>query len=226
MTSKQNAQNAIDSPIVLYCDNHVLVVHKPPMLVTQPTQGHKASLEEWAKAWIRKKTNKAGAVFLHAIHRLDREAQGIVLFARTSKALSRLNEAMRQGKIHKTYLAIVEGHFSNAEGVLKHELEHQEHRAKVGKSAKSKEAILKFRVIEKQSHSMMVEVILETGRYHQIRAQFSAIGHPICGDKKYGSRHVYRQPGIALLHKKMTFPHPTLPEEIIVIDEDSHISPN
>jgi 23S rRNA pseudouridine1911/1915/1917 synthase len=222
MTSKQTPDDLL---VVLYSDNHLLALHKPPMLVTQPTHGHKINLEEWAKAWIRKKTNKPGEIFLHAVHRLDREAQGIVLFARTSKALSRLNEAMRQGKIRKTYLAVVEGHLEDAEGVLKHDLEHQEHRAKVGKSAKSKEAVLRFHVIEKRPSSTVVEIDLETGRYHQIRAQFAAIGHPILGDKKYGSRHAYNQPGIALWHKKMLFPHPTLNEEIIVVDEGLHIFP-
>jgi len=200
------------TPVVLFCDNHLLAVDKPAMLVTQSTQGHTTSLEEWAKAWIKKKTHKPGAVFLHALHRLDREVRGIVLFARTSKALSRLNEAMRKGEMHKTYQAIIEGTLSKDEGTLKHDLEHKEHRAVIGKSTDSKEAVLHFRVLKKRGDSTLIEIELETGRYHQIRAQFSAIGHPILGDKKYGSKEAFDQSGIALWHKKLVFPHPILKE--------------
>ncbi len=198
------------NPVVLFCDNHILVVDKPAMLVTQPTEGHKTSLEDWAKGWIKQKMEKPGAVFLHAVHRLDREVRGIVLFARTSKALTRLNEAMRKGEIHKTYQAILEGVLSESEGRLIHDIEHKDHRASIGKSTDSKKAVLLFRVLKQFQDTTLVEIELETGRYHQIRAQFSAIGHPILGDKKYGSKRSYDQPGIALCHTQIVFPHPTL----------------
>ncbi|MBS3904926.1 MAG: RluA family pseudouridine synthase [Simkania sp.] len=195
-------------PVVLYCDNHLLVVDKPPMLVTQPTEGHRTSLEEWAKQWIKQKFNKPGAVFLHAIHRLDKEVSGIVLFARTSKALSRLNESMRKGDIRKTYLAIVEGTLPATEGVLENELEHVGHRALIRKNVKSKKAILHYEVIEKKGDKALLRIELETGRYHQIRAQLSHIGCPIVGDKKYGSKCSSREPGVALCHAQIFFTHP------------------
>lgn len=192
-------------PRVIFCDNHVLVVDKPAMMVTQPTEGHKTSLEDWAKAWIKEKYQKPGAVFLHAVHRLDKEVSGLVLFARTSKALSRLNEAMRDGKTQKTYEALVEGTLPNEEGTLLDEIEHKEHFARVGSG---KKAILHYRVIEKYQDTTLVEIDLETGRYHQIRAQFSSFGHPIVGDKKYGSKRANKKPGIALHNTRLTFPHP------------------
>jgi len=193
------------NPKVVFCDNHVLVVDKPAMMVTQAAEGHQTSLEEWAKAWVKEKYQKPGAVFLHAIHRLDKEVSGLVLFARTSKALSRLNQAMREGKIQKTYEALVEGILSSSEGTLSHDLEHKEHRAEIGTG---KKAVLHFLVLKKYKDTTLVEIQLETGRYHQIRAQFSAIGHPIVGDKKYGSKISHTSPGIALRHVKLVFPHP------------------
>jgi 23S rRNA pseudouridine1911/1915/1917 synthase len=192
-------------PQVVFCDNHVLVVDKPPMMVTQKTEGHETSLEEWAKAWVKEKYQKPGAVFLHAIHRLDKEVSGLVLFARTSKALSRLNQAMREGKIEKTYEALVEGVLADNEGTLSHDLEHKEHRAQVGTG---KKAVLHYRVLERNKDTTLVEITLETGRYHQIRAQFSAIRHPIVGDKKYGSKMINKKPGIALRNTRLVFPHP------------------
>lgn len=193
------------NPNVVFCDNHVLVVDKPALWVTQKTEGHDASLEEWAKAWVKQKYEKPGAVFLHAIHRLDKEASGLVLFARTSKALSRLNEAMREGKIQKTYHALVEGLLKPSEGKLTHLLEHGEHRAHIGHG---KEAVLHYRVLETKKDATLVEIDLETGRYHQIRAQFAATHHPILGDKKYGSQMSHSEPGIALRHVRLVFPHP------------------
>lgn len=193
-------------PQVVYSDNHLLVVSKPVMMVTQKTEGHPDSLEDWAKEWVRRRYGKNGAVFLHAIHRLDRETEGLVLFAKTSKALSRLNLAMREGKIKKVYRAILEGSLSSNEGTLSHQLEHGEHRAHIGSG---KTAVLHYRVIERYPGKTLVEIELETGRYHQIRAQFSAIGHPIVGDQKYGSLSK-KDPdqGIALCHVRLTFPHP------------------
>ncbi len=201
-------------PQVLFSDNHVLAVDKPALLVTQPTEGHVTSLEEWAKAWVKESMQKSGAVFLHAIHRLDREVGGIVLFARTSKALTRLNEAMRKKQIVKTYHALVEGYIKESEGRLCHHLEHKEHRAEISSGPESKEAILRYHVLERKKDTTLVEIQLETGRYHQIRAQFAAIGHPIIGDRKYGSKTLYFQAGIALCHAEISFPHPVLKNTI------------
>lgn len=188
---------------ILYHDNHLLVVDKPADVATQP------DLAEMAKAWVKQKYHKPGAVFLHPVHRLDKPVSGLVLFARTSKALSRLQERMRERKIEKTYLAWVEGPLSPAEGRLVHYLEHGSFQAFV--SPKGKEAILDYRVIEKKGGKILVEIQLVTGRYHQIRAQFSKIGSPILGDEKYGSCHSWSH-GIALHHAKIHFTHPVTHE--------------
>jgi 23S rRNA pseudouridine1911/1915/1917 synthase len=188
----------IDSAI-LYHDNHLLVVDKPADVATQP------DLTEMAKAWIKHKYHKPGAVFLHPIHRLDKPVSGLVLFARTSKALSRLQEQMREQKIEKTYLAWIEGAPPEEEGTLIHRLEHGSFKAVL--SSKGKEAKLCYKVVQKKEGLTLLEIHLVTGRYHQIRAQFAAIGCPILGDAKYGSRHSWPK-GIALIHVQMKLTHP------------------
>lgn len=186
---------------MIFSDNHILVVEKPAGLATQP------ELHEVAKAWVKQKYNKPGAVFLEPVHRLDKPVSGLVLFARTSKALSRLNEQMRERKIQKFYLAKVEGEVEE-KGVLRHNLLHADHRAVVDKSGKP--AVLSFlRLAQKEGYSL-VEVALETGRYHQIRAQFGAVGHPVLGDAKYGAKGDLKK--IPLHHHKIVFSHPTTKE--------------
>jgi 23S rRNA pseudouridine1911/1915/1917 synthase len=184
---------------ILYHDNHLLVVDKPSDVATQP------DLTEMAKAWIKHKYHKPGAVFLHPIHRLDKPVSGLVLFARTSKALSRLQEQMREQKIEKTYLAWIEGEAPKEEGTLIHRLEHGSFKAVL--SSKGKEAKLSYKVVQKKEGLTLLEIHLVTGRYHQIRAQFAAIGCPIVGDAKYGSRHSWPK-GIALIHVQMKLTHP------------------
>ena len=193
---------------VLYEDNHLLALNKPCGLPTQSDDNK--SLENDAKAYVKQAQNKPGNVFLHPIHRLDKPTSGVVLFAKTSKALSRLQEMMRQHKIQKTYVAICEGKISPQEGTLEHLLLHDDHKATVHKSGKP--AILHYKVIGSPGNHSIVEVQLVTGRYHQIRAQFQAIHHPILGDKKYGSHHPYKPDAIALHHKKMSFTHPVTHE--------------
>ncbi len=187
----------------IYCDNHLLVLEKPAGIATQP------DFHEAARKWVKETFSKPGNVFLEPIHRLDKPASGIVLFARTSKALSRLNEAMRQKQLRKRYVALVEGSVEN-EGTLEHFLTHEEFRAAI--DPKGKKAILHFRCIKKNGQFSLVEVELETGRYHQIRAQFSAIGHPIVGDGKYGSRK--KSSKILLHHQELTLQHPTTKEPL------------
>ena len=198
---------------VLYLDNHLLAVNKPAGLLTQPNDTDNPDLETQAKAWIKEKFQKKGNVFLHPIHRLDKPVSGIVLFARTSKALSRLNAQMRQKAIQKIYFAQVEGHLSSDKGELRHTLSHEAYHAKV--SSQGKEAHLSYRVLYADAQSTFVEIDLHTGRYHQIRAQFSYIGHPIVGDIKYGSIH--KTPRIALHHMKSLFEHPISKEQVTLI---------
>ena len=195
---------------VLFEDNHLLALNKPKGLATQKSSGNEDNLEDQAKAYIKRTKNKPGDVFLHPIHRLDKPTSGVVLFAKTSKALSRLQEMMREGKIKKTYVAICEGKLDPKEATLKHNLLHKSHRAEVSKEGKP--CILHYKVSEYTKDTSIVSVELVTGRYHQIRAQFSAIGHPILGDSKYDSKMPYKRDTIALHHKKLEFIHPVTKE--------------
>jgi 23S rRNA pseudouridine1911/1915/1917 synthase len=201
-----------DSEIV-FSDNHILVAVKPCGLLTQPDDSGDDSLEAFAKEWVKKEYNKPGNVYLHAIHRLDRPVSGLVLFARTSKALSRLNEQSRDQEIQRTYIAEVEGILPAKEGRLDHYLIHGDHRAIVAKASdkEAKHARLTFKVIHFQKHSTIVAIELETGRYHQIRAQFSASGHPVVGDKRYGGKEGDGKE-IHLHCAKMAFEHPVTKE--------------
>lgn len=198
---------------ILFEDNHLLAVVKPPMCPTQPTPTGEKSLEDMAKAYIKEKYQKPGNVFLHAVHRLDKAASGIVLFAKTSKALSRLQEMMREYTIEKEYLALVEGALKKKSGTLEHLLLHGDHRALVHPDGKK--SVLHYEVIEEGNNSSLLRIQLITGRYHQIRAQLAHIGHPIIGDSKYGS-HVPFQHGICLFHNKMQFLHPVTKEKTII----------
>ncbi len=191
---------------VLYEDNHLLALNKPAGLATQGSEHNKQSLEDEAKAYIKKAQNKPGNVYLHPIHRLDKPTSGVVLFAKTSKALSRLQEMMRELKIKKTYIAICEGTVLPQEGTLKHNLAHDEHKASVTKDGKP--SILHYKVTKTHNSNSLITVELVTGRYHQIRVQFQAIGHPVLGDKKYGSSQSFYKDGIALHHKTLSFSHP------------------
>jgi len=203
---------------ILFLDNHVLAVNKPPGLVTQPSGRHADSLETRAKAWLKERFAKPGRVFLEAIHRLDRPAAGVVLFARTGKALSRLNAAVRAGEITKIYLAVVEGVPEPAAARLEHHLVHGSHRARVAGAERpgARAARLEYRVLQRAGGLSLVRVRLFTGRYHQIRAQFAAIGHPLCGDERYGAAKGMGDHRIALLHREMTFPHPVRREPVVV----------
>lgn len=181
---------SLDSVEILFSDNHLLIALKPAGLLTQPDSSSGNSLEKEVKEWVKKQYHKEGNVFLHCIHRLDRPVSGLVLFARTSKALTRLNEQSRAMEIQRVYVGEVEGILPQKMGKLDHYLIHGDHRAHVVKkeAPEAKHARLSFEVLHYMPHSTIVRIELETGRYHQIRAQFSAIGHPIVGDQKYGSK--------------------------------------
>ena len=202
---------------IIFCDNHILVVSKPAGLSTQPHVGSNDSLLDKAKAYLKKKFDKKGLVFLEPIHRLDKPVSGLVLFARTSKALSRLQEMMRKQQIEKIYFAWVEGALPQKEGTLEHYLIHDEYKARVADASHSmaKLARLHYELIDRQPGKSLVRIILETGRYHQIRAQFSAIGCPIVGDTKYGSALLHKE-GIALHHGLLKLIHPVTKEALIL----------
>jgi 23S rRNA pseudouridine1911/1915/1917 synthase len=195
---------------VVFEDNHLLVLAKPPNLATQPALTHSDSLEDRAKAWIKSKYQKPGNVYLHAIHRLDTPVSGIVVFAKTSKALSRLQGKMREGETKKVYQAWVEGVIAQENGRFEDWLIHGDFRALKGKEGDegAKRCLLIYRVEKRDKEKTLVEIELKTGRYHQIRAQFAFRGYPIWGDVKYGSRIPYPALGIALHHSSFTIPHP------------------
>ena len=162
-------------------------------------------LVDLAKAWVKEAYQKPGRIFLEPIHRLDKPVSGLVLFARTSKALSRLQEQMRERNIEKTYEAWVEGTVVQESGILRHKLLHGSHRAEV--SPEGKEAVLEYTVVERAEGRTKLRIQLHTGRYHQIRAQFAATGYPVLGDAKYGSRVRWGE-GIALQAVGLVFEHP------------------
>ncbi len=201
---------------IVFCDNHLLVVLKPAGVSTQPHDGEQINLLDQAKAWLKKEFQKPGNVFLEPVHRLDKPVSGLVLFARTSKAISRLNEMMREKGIEKTYFAWVEGNLLQQEAILEHHLFHDEHKAKVVNSShpQAKLARLYYLQIDKRDGKTLLEIRLETGRYHQIRAQLAAMGHPILGDEKYGSSLPWKRDQIALHHGKLKFTHPVTKETL------------
>ena len=208
----------IDLPI-LHLDNHLIAVCKPPGLLTQADDSGSQSLMDQVKKWIKSENNKPGNVFLGLIHRLDRNVSGVVLFARTSKAASRLSEQFRKKTIQKVYRTIVEGSPNPKQATLFHYLRKE-------KSLKStvfkrpgkgiQQAELDYKTLENRKTSSLLEVRLHTGRFHQIRAQLSFIGHPVFGDKKYGSTINLPDRQIALYAHQLIFEHPISKEEICV----------
>jgi len=201
---------------VVFCDNHLLVVFKQAGLSTQPHEEGQDNITDRAKAWIKKEYNKPGKVFLEPVHRLDKPVSGLVLFARTSKALSRLQELMRTSQIKKTYTAFVEGTPPEREGTLEHFLVHDEYKARAVSSShkEGKLARLHYKVLTQYKTHALVEIVLETGRYHQIRAQVSAIGCPVVGDGKYGSVAKSGLNHIFLHHGRLEFIHPVTKEPL------------
>lgn len=195
---------------ILYKDNHIVVFNKKAGLLTQETDKESFCLHALAKEWLKEEKKTEGNVFIHPVHRLDRLASGIVLFAKTSKALSRLNEAFAQRKeVGKKYRAIVEG-IPRKEGELSHFLEHGDFRAHVVPESHpwAKSAKLSFSICGYWKGGAIVDITLFSGRYHQIRAQFAHIGHPIVGDRKYGAKTFFEQEAIALHHLYMEISHP------------------
>jgi len=202
-------RNALNRVEVVFCDNHLLVALKPSGMLTQESESI-PSVESFCKLWIKNQYSKQGAVFLHCIHRLDKQASGLVFLARTQKALSRLNEQSRSQKIQRIYIAEVEGRLKQTEGELENYLVHGDHRSfLVSKEDKrGKRARLLYRVLARKRSTTVVEVTLETGRYHQIRVQFGALDHPIVGDRRYGSQ-INIGNSIRLHCQKLSFEHPT-----------------
>ncbi len=213
----ENHSSTLTPEAILYEDNHLLAVNKPAGLLTQPSGTDRDSLEEQAKAWIKERYHKPGNVFLEAVHRIDREVSGVVLFARTGKALSRMNEQVRARDVCKIYHALLERRPPKDSDELVHFLKHGSHRADVSRAGdpEAKEARLRYRVLRGISGQWLVEIELLTGRYHQIRAQCAAMGCPIRGDAKYGAREGFDGNGIALHHRRLEVAHPVRGDRLV-----------
>lgn len=206
---------------VLYEDNHLIAVNKRPGDIVQGDQTGDTPLSEIVKEYLKKKYGKPGNVFLGVIHRLDRPTSGIVVFARTSKALSRMNALFKSKKIHKIYWAIVKTPPSAEEGRLVHWLQRNQKQNKsyafASEAPTRKKAALNYRLLRILHKYHLLEIELETGRHHQIRAQLSAIGCPIKGDLKYGFPRSNSDGGIHLHARRLEFIHPVqkTPVEIL-----------
>lgn len=205
---------------VLYEDNHIIIVSKTVNEIVQGDKTGDKTLIDSVKQYIKVKYNKPGDVFLGLAHRLDRPTSGIVVFARTSKALSRLNAMFRDGEIHKTYWAITANCPKETEGTLENFIQKNE---KLNKSfiapketKEAKKAILNYRIISKSDRYYLWEINLLTGRHHQIRCQLAAINCPIKGDLKYGYPRSNPDGGLSLHARKVEFIHPVSKNEINV----------
>lgn len=203
---------------VIYEDNHIIIVYKESGEIVQGDKTGDTPLSETVKAYIKEKYAKPGAVFLGVTHRLDRPVAGLVVFARTSKALARLNKMFAEGEVHKTYWAVVQQRPQHDEGTLEHWLVRNEQQNKSyaydHERPNAKKAILKYRLIGQSDRYFLLEVNLMTGRHHQIRCQLAAMGCPIKGDLKYGARRSNPDGSISLLARRIEFVHPVSKELI------------
>ena len=206
---------------IIYEDNHLIAVNKTCHDIVQGDQTGDEPLSAMLKTWLKEKYNKPGNVFVGVTHRLDRPVTGVVLFAKTSKALSRMNELFRLGKVEKTYWAITKNSPREPESELKHWLVRNE---KLNKSVAfdterpdAKLAILYYRLIAKSERYCLLEIDLKTGRHHQIRAQLAKIGCPVKGDLKYGAERSNPDGGISLHARRLAFIHPVTQQHIEII---------
>lgn len=206
---------------VLYEDNHIIAVNKRPSDIVQGDKTGDRPLGEFVKDYIKKKYNKPGEVYLGVVHRLDRPVSGVILFARTSKALSRLNELFRSKKVQKTYWAVVKNKPNPPAGTLIHYLKKNQQRNKSTAFNREEEGSLKselsYQLIKSLDNYHLLEVLPKTGRHHQIRVQLSKIGSPIKGDIKYGSNRTNKDASIHLHARKIEFVHPVKKEPISII---------
>ncbi len=210
-----------DNLQIIHEDNHIIVINKRVGDLVQGDKTGDKPLSELIKDYIKEKYNKPGEVFLGVVHRLDRPTTGIVVFAKTSKALERLNKMFSERATQKTYLAVVKNKPPNNEDHLIHYLKRNEKnntsRAHIKEVPESKKALLDYKIFKELNTYFVLEINLHTGRHHQIRAQLSAIGCPIKGDLKYGFDRSNPDGGIHLHARKLVFIHPVSKEELILV---------
>ena len=205
---------------ILFEDNHLIIVNKKCGVLVQGDKTGDTPLLELIKAYIKNKYNKTGNVFLGLVNRIDRPVSGIVIFAKTSKSLSRMNDKLKNRQIRKLYWLFISNNFKTNEGKIEGWFKKNN---KINKSfffkkevKNSKYGSLKYKIIEKLEKYLKIEADLETGRHHQIRCSFSEIGFPILGDLKYGSKRSNKYGGIYLHAREVNFIHPISKKEIII----------
>ena len=205
-------------PEILYEDNHIIIVNKRSSDLVQGDSTGDKPLDSIIRGYIREKYSKPGEVFLGVVHRLDRPVSGCVVYARTSKALSRLSELFRSREVRKIYWAIVTARPPSEEGTLRNYLKKNEKQNKSyvydTEVKGSKPAELSYRLLARSDSYYLLEVDLHTGRHHQIRAQLAAAGCPVKGDLKYGARRSNEGGGISLHSRRISFTHPVRKTEI------------
>jgi len=203
---------------IIYEDNHLIVVNKPCGILVQGDSTRDTPLSETIKGYIKIKYNKPGNVYLGVVHRLDRPTSGVIVFAKTSKALTRLNNQFKEKATKKTYWAMVSSKPPNVEDHLIHYLvrnpKQNKSYAHIKEVPKSKQGILSYKLLKSFTNYHLLEIELETGRHHQIRAQLAAIGCTIKGDLKYGAKRSNPDGGIHLHARKLSLIHPTTKEDL------------
>ncbi|WP_034922983.1 RluA family pseudouridine synthase [Gillisia sp. CAL575] len=214
LSNKHNLQ-------VLYEDNHLIAINKRPGDIVQGDKTGDIPLSEVVKDYLKDKYNKPGNVYLGVVHRIDRPTSGIVVFARTSKALPRLNQLFKDRDAQKTYWALVKIMPPKVEDTLTHYLKRNPKQNKsyahIKEVPESKKAILDYKIIQKLDNYFLLEIALHTGRHHQIRSQLSAIGSPIKGDLKYGFDRSNKDASISLHARKLSFKHPVKDLELNLV---------
>lgn len=205
---------------VIYEDNHIIIVNKAPGEIVQGDKTGDVPLVEIVKEWLKEKYNKPGNVFCGVVHRLDRPVGGLVIFAKTSKALARMNDMFRNGEVEKTYWALSRNRPPQEQDRLEHYITSTEKNnksyASLTPKKDSKKAVLSYKLLGASDRYSLIEVKLETGRKHQIRVQLSAIGCPIKGDLKYGDKRSNQDGSISLIARHIHFIHPVSGKEIDV----------
>jgi len=211
---------SVPVPEILYIDNHVIAILKPPGIPAQEDESGDLCIGDYVKAYLKEKYNKPGDVYLGVLHRLDRPVGGIMILARTSKAAERLSTQFQNRSIEKKYMALVENIPRVSEKTLVHFIYKLQGKNIMKASSHelpgSKKCTLRYKVIETGEHSALLEVEPLTGRQHQIRVQLSEINCPIRGDIKYGSREPNPDKSICLFAQSITFEHPTTHEKITI----------
>lgn len=196
---------------ILYEDNHIIVVYKYPGMLSQSDNTKDLDMLSLIKIYLKERYHKSGQAYVGLVHRLDRPVGGVMVYAKTSKAASRLSDQIRNKQMIKKYYALVHGFMEEENGVLKNRIEKINNKKVLLDTPNGKEALLKYNTIKKINNFSLVDITLLTGRYHQIRLQFSSRNHPLYGDYLYGTKN---EKELALIAYSLSFKHPTTQEQL------------